>query len=411
MATLVLGPSNVGKSTFMDAHTKKGEPQAFGSQIATHIDVPERGYLHYNLLHRCLALRDAGIEFREWDLLSEPLLETIVSSGRIEKAVVIVAPIEELIERASSRKHFEKALEQSSGYNSALWVEILQAVDFFALYEKTFEMLEAKGINFEVLYSSNEFTHKGSPVFLPSDRTLAHHNLRGVFISAPSRAAIQAVIDLPGRDYQRVMLPRNMSTDTTNFDHVSEGRARTFNTFRDRSFVGRSVLDIGCALGDFLLRYERHGATKLCGVELKPSRWEAAAAIASLMHSKALIHCGNFLEIQLHEQFDDVLILNVLHHVPDFKRFLAKAVEVTRERLIIEYPTLDDNKFQALSTVEGDFEHLPIIGVSNATADQTFVYTQAALVRLIADLGHFSVSSHPSPIKERRILVFERLPG
>ncbi|NTJ43958.1 class I SAM-dependent methyltransferase [Agrobacterium larrymoorei] len=408
MTILVLGPSNAGKSTFMELLKPHGLPSTFGSQIKSPSDVPTEGLLHYNLLHKCLELKNQGLPCREWNLLDEKILSDIMASGKIQQAVVIVTSIGELAHRASSRSHVEQSLG-TSGYNPSVWLDIMKDVDFFTLYEKTFDLLESKGISYDVLYSSNQFGAINGQLFVPTDRTFVHHNLRGRYISTPSPAEIDAVMNLPGRDYQRVLLPRNITTDSKDFDHVAGGRSQTFHNFRDRSFVGRSVLDIGCALGDFLFRAERYGATTLTGIELHPPRWEAAVAVAAVTHSKAVIHRANFMNVDLHNQFDDVLALNVLHHVPDFKGFLEKAVKLTKQRLIIEYPTLKDPKFQALGQFSGSFEDLPVIGVSSKAADQTFVYTQAALTRLVADYGDFRATSYPSPIEARKIVVFERV--
>ncbi|NLS08145.1 methyltransferase domain-containing protein [Rhizobium sp. P32RR-XVIII] len=406
MAVLVLGPSNAGKSTFISSQPD-GEKAVFGSQISSKSDVPETGYIHYNLLHHSVAIAVAGGDIREWDLLSEQILNDIIASGCVKNAIVIVAPIAELLSRARKREHFEISTGQISGYDQGLWSKIISSVDFFALYERTFEMLDQHGIAFEVLYSSSELG-TDSPSFLPSDRTLVHHNLRGAFISTPLVDDVARVNEMPGIDYQKLTLPRGVTSVNRTYGHVSEGRVKTFNILRDRTLAGRSVLDIGCATGDFLLRYERYGASALMGIELNHMRWSAAVAVAKLLHSRAEIRLENFLTAPISQKYDDVLILNVLHHVPDFKTFLAKAVEATGDRLIIEYPTLADNLFQRLMPVEGDFEQLPVVGVSSYKVDQTFVFTEAALSRLVGDLGDFTYTAHVSPIAGRKLLIFSR---
>ncbi|QTK78335.1 class I SAM-dependent methyltransferase [Agrobacterium tumefaciens] len=407
MAVLVLGPSNAGKSTFISSQAK-GEKAIFGSQISSKRDVPANGYIHYNLLHHRLVTDAANDEMREWDLLSERILGDIITSERVTKAVVIVAPTKELLDRANTREHIEISAGQKNGYDQVLWSKIIASVDFFALYERTFDMLEQRGIPYEVLYSSRELGGDAR-TFLPSDRTMVHHNLRGSFISTPLEDDVNQVNEMPGIDYQKLVMPRGVTSTNRNYGHVSDGRVKTFNLLRDRSFAGRSVLDIGCATGDFLFRYERYGADTLMGVELNHTRWSAAVAVSKLLHSRADIRMENFLSAPITQKYDDVLVLNVLHHVADYKSFLAKAVEATADRLIIEYPTLADNLFQSLQPFEGDFEHLPIVGVSSHRVDQTFVFTEAALSRLVGDLGEFTHVTHASPIAGRKLLIFSRV--
>ena len=172
--------------------------------------------------------------------------------------------------------------------------------------------------------------------------------------------------------------------------------------------MGRSVLDIGCALGDMLFRSERYGATCLVGVERKDDRWRAATSLAFMLHSRAYIHKGDFLNIEFDRQFDDVLLMNVLHHVSNFRAFLEKAVLLSGQRLIIEFPNFKDGKFRSLGKNINEDDEFPIIYVSSNRVDQTFIYSKRAIIDLIAEFGNFTHRLFPSPIEERDVLIFER---
>lgn len=407
MTLLLVAPSNAGKSIYIEQIIEPGTKVWYAFELQDG-DPPTEGIVHYNLLFQAPQLLQAGHLPAEWDLLAEPILARLLQSRRIEKAIVIVAPIVELLERAAARVVIEPSRAELGKYPNDLWTTVLRTVDLFALYERLFDALHLADIPVHVLYSSKR-SHGRGPVFLPSDRAFVCHNLRGEYVSTPSMAEIDAVISSPGAEYQIVILPCGKSTRARGFAHVANSRSQTFESIRDRSFVGRSILDVGCALGDMLFRAERYGASRLVGVELKATRYEAACRIANLLRSKATFHLADFLAMSFSEQFDDVLLLNVLHHVSDFRAFLMKAAELAKQRVVVEYPTLKDRLFQSLFPISEDLQHLPIVGVSSAKVDQTFVFTRPALERLAGDIGHFRSQVYASPIDGREILVMTRL--
>jgi len=406
MTILVTGPSNAGKSTLIHSGLLGEDSKHvwYASKLPGG-EVPPEGVLHYNLLHAALSLAPSSQPI-EWNLMDEPLLAKIIHSQNITKAIVLIAPIQELIARASNRTAIEPTEERQGVYNGDLWTKIIQYVDLFSIYQQLFDLLEERNIPYEILYSSQTFKST-SPVFLPSDRVYVHQNLKGSYFSVPTAQQAKALATQPGMEYQQVLLPHGIKTSAKGYEHVGSGRNNTFLQMRDRSFVGRSVLDIGCALGDILFHAERYGAGKLVGIEMKESRWNAATQIGHMLYSKAEFILGNFMDISFKSSFDDVLLLNVIHHVPDFRPFLEKSVKLTKERLIIEFPTLKDPKFQSMSPVPGDLDHLPLIGVSSKRphVDQAFVYTRAGLERILTDFGRFRFQYLPSPIRAREILV------
>lgn len=404
MIDLVIGPTCSGKTTYIES-VNKNKNIYFGFQLSDR-EVPNDGILHYNLLYKGSSF-DGEIP-TEWDLISEPILRKIVGSEKVGRAVVVVSPKSELMQRAAQRTIVEASLPETGRYSGALWSSVIERVDLFALYERLFSILDDANIPIEVVYSSAEFCVDGQPRFLPSDRVLLHQNLRGVFVSRPSMDSLDLAINVPGFEYQSVLLPRGLITGLGGHSHVAGGRSRSFELFRDRSFIGRSVLDIGCALGDMLFRSERYGATCLVGVERKDDRWRAATSLAFILHSRAYIHKGDFLDIEFERQFDDVLLMNVLHHVSDFRAFLEKAVLLSGQRLIIEFPNFKDGKFRSLGRNINEDDEFPIIYVSSNRVDQTFIYSKRAIIDLIAEFGNFTHRLFPSPIEGRDVLIFER---
>lgn len=397
MAHLIVGPTNSGKSTFIE---KNGlSPVIFGFDIANS-SVPEYGAIHYNLLFG--ASKAQGVS---WVLEKEPVFQKILGSGNISQVTVIVAPVSELLERGKNRLLTEKSREDAGPYSSDFWLKAIEDTNMFALYETLFDLLESNGLHFNVVYSSE--TVSGYP---QTDRTLVHRNLRGEYLDVPNKKDIEDVISLPGCEYQEVLLPRGFRTGRA-YQHLKGDREATFSQLAVEDFQERSILDIGSALGDMLFRAERYGASRLVGIEMMDKRFKASLAIKSLVGSVAEIQNNDFLKVDIDETFDDVLILNVLHHVPDIRSFLHKAFELTNKRLIVEFPTMNDRLFRSL----GGFprwipgfvlSQLPILGVSHADKDQTYVMTLAAIKRILSEVKPFEVERLKSPISNRELVAF-----
>jgi SAM-dependent methyltransferase len=169
---------------------------------------------------------------------------------------------------------------------------------------------------------------------------------------------------------------------------------------------------VGCALGDILFRAERYGATKLLGIDMNSARLQVGKAIGSALTSSIEFRNDDFLNTQIDDGFDDVVLLNVIHHVSDVRNFLLKAAALAKQRLVVEYPTFHDPKFQSLGgCLPEGLSHLPIMGVSGSKVDQTFVFTSVAIERMVAEAGKFSATVLPSPISGREISIFSRVLG
>lgn len=185
MTTLVAGPSSAGKSTFIQ-HNYPASRTIYGFEITEHTALPS-GIVHYNILFRAGAAAASELDSLppDWDFMAEPKFRTIIASGQIDKAIVIVAPIAELRERMAIRQAVEPMRASPGRYPNRKWLDILSKVDLFAIYERLFDALDAAFIPYDVLYSSAAFSSDGEPVFLPSDRARTHQNLRGIYHPSP----------------------------------------------------------------------------------------------------------------------------------------------------------------------------------------------------------------------------------
>lgn len=392
---LVIGPSSVGKSTFINSpmiselgYVSPDQPihMSKKGQIKKGKPVPPNSVLHWNYFAGSSRLEGLSLLDDE-------------NVGPIDRAVVLVAPIAELEERAAVRTTGEKGRGE---YNSEHWLSKIKGTDFFQAYEDLFDHFDERGIKYDVLFSSKEHSQQ----FVKSDRVFVHHNLRGKFVKPPTQAEIQNLLNerIP---YQNIIVPGN-----TKAGRKTANRQATFRQIFSGSLQGRSVLDIGCALGEFLFTAERRGAERLVGVEADDARYSIATSVGKLSGSAVGFHNIPFQEFESGERFDYVLLLNVIHHIADFRSMLLKAAGLTNQRLVVEFPTLHDRKFLSITDVDPVSipDHLPLVGVSSKSVGQRFVFTPAAIKRICLEETKLfsSCEVFESPKPGRLIAVFDR---
>lgn len=417
MSILVAGPSGSGKSTFIHScetsvfHPSVPPPAntVYGYQIAEK-GIPDDAFVHYNLLHaaqngNATDQCEGGLDC---DLKTDPIFRKIMADRRICLAIVLVVPISELVRRAQDRAYVEERVETPEIYDSKLWQKIITSTNLAAVYESLFRHLEQRRIPFIVLSSSGGVPAK----FDRSDRVFVPAVLRGEFPLVPSKEDVASILDLPGCHYQSVLMPGGIETVKGQYPHISGSRQETFDIILNRSLWNKSVLDIGCALGDLLYRAERLGAGRLVGVEPHAARYEAATSISSLLCSKAELKNCDFMDMEEEETFDHVFMLNVIHHVKDFLGFLEKGCRLAGKSLTIEFPTLKDAKFAKANgyPLPGILNKLPLIGVSTDLVDQSYVFSPKAIERICCEkIGGFKrVTRLKSPLDNRQIMVFEK---
>lgn len=218
-----------------------------------------------------------------------------------------------------------------------------------------------------------------------------------------TKKEIQMILAQTKFAYHRVDLPYDLHTP-------GRDRRPTAQLIFQTSLRGKSILDIGCALGALCFEAEKRGAHKIIGVELDESRYSQALLLKKILNSKVDFIKGNILQIQLEEKMDYVLLLNVLHHSPEPFQLLRYLVSVTNEKLIIEFPTFSDPKFRQTRSLHIPwlFNQLPLIGVSSLRkqVDQTFVFSPMAIKQVLSDHMNIQiVEIIRSPIKGRKIVI------
>lgn len=207
--------------------------------------------------------------------------------------------------------------------------------------------------------------------------------------------------------YHRVELPFGLHTP-------GQDRSATRDLIFPTTLAGKSVLDVGCALGYFCFEAEKRGASRVLGLELKDVRFKQALLLQKVLGSAVEFAQRDVLAGELGETFDVVCLLNVIHHLPEPMRALRILAEHTRERLIIEFPTFADPRFRKNTGIffPWIYERLPLIGVSSMGhgVDQTFVFTEAAIRRVLLDHRSLfkSVDVFKSPMPGRKIAICTR---
>jgi 2-polyprenyl-3-methyl-5-hydroxy-6-metoxy-1,4-benzoquinol methylase len=209
--------------------------------------------------------------------------------------------------------------------------------------------------------------------------------------------------------YHRVNLPYGLHTP-------GRDRSTTRDLIFPESLTGKSVLDVGSALGYFCFEAEAKGATRVLGVELDEERFRQACLLKEVIGSNVEFMKRDILEQPLTEQFDYVCFLNVIHHLDEPIRAIHQLAAITREKLIIEFPTLQDPKFRKTTRIRfpRHYDRMPLIGVSSKKGTskkpdggQTFVFTPAAISRILQDHRRLfsNIKIVDSPVAGRKIAL------
>ena len=219
-----------------------------------------------------------------------------------------------------------------------------------------------------------------------------------------TREEVEALLREHNFRYHRVPLPHGLATP-------GRDRTETANLIFSDSVEGKSVLDVGCALGFFCFEAEKRGARRVVGSELKDDRFEHANLLKGVLESKVEFVGRDLLAADPAETFDIVLALNVIHHLPEPITALKRLSALASERLILEFPTFADPKFRKGTGIRfwRLYDRRPLLGVSTQKAGQTFVFTRRAIRRILRDhCGIREVSFARSPMQGRTIAFCEK---
>lgn len=103
---------------------------------------------------------------------------------------------------------------------------------------------------------------------------------------------------------------------------------------------GRSVLDVGCGPGHYLVAFARQGAARIVGVDLSPRMLELARGL--LEREGVVDRCrlleGDFLALDFPERFDVALAMGVFDYLRQPVPFLRKMARVASGTVLATFP-------------------------------------------------------------------------
>ena len=412
MARLIIGPSRVGKSFYIENLIEKKfiaqEDVVFGYQIKKKnfsllnflgfgSTIKKKSTVHYNILHYLTNDKAENLN------TEKAFIEILKKKNFFEEVVILVAPIHELILRAKSSINVEK--HDNIKYDNKFWTNIYDKINLFKIYENLFEILDIEKIKYKVVFSSGN-------LFKITDRVFVHQNLLGKFNELPDKNKVLELKDKKEMHYQSVVLPHCIKSSTREFKHIPSNRDDSFKLLFNEDLRNKSILDIGSAIGNYLFKSERYGAVKLFGVEKNKNRYLASLSVAKILNSKAQFLNLNFDKNLFEEEFDYVLCMNVIHHIDDYETFLFDAAKLTKKMLLLEFPTFLDPRFLSYKKMSKKdaikMNERSLIGESSKDIDQTYVYSSGFIKKLLMDknLGFKGHNIYESPIEGRVIMSF-----
>lgn len=104
--------------------------------------------------------------------------------------------------------------------------------------------------------------------------------------------------------------------------------------------TNKSVLDIGCGSGHYVVEYARRGASRIVGIDISTKMLELSRELATREGFQD--HCQflqvDFLAHEFHEKFNVVLAMGVFDYLPDPQKFLHKMADVSSGLIIASFP-------------------------------------------------------------------------
>jgi len=135
-------------------------------------------------------------------------------------------------------------------------------------------------------------------------------------------------------------------------------------------WCGKSVLDLGCSTGNYMIRLNSLGF-RCTGADVNPGYVEAAKK-----RGLEVVHVTGNLPFP-DKSFDSVLMFEVAEHIPDLEPLLREVRRVARKNILITVPNCEG--YDELKKSGLTFEHF-------LEADHKNFFTPETLRRYLSDL-------------------------
>lgn len=114
--------------------------------------------------------------------------------------------------------------------------------------------------------------------------------------------------------------------------------ARTFAEMPD--LRGKSVLDLGCGSGRYIVEALHRGASRVVGVDFAPEMLTIAAQLleANPERDRVELRCENLQKLALHEQFDLVIANGLFDYLAPAAPMIAQAADWCRGVFVASFP-------------------------------------------------------------------------
>jgi len=379
---IVIGVSSSGKSTFIKEKFGK-EKICFANRLKKIEDLPNSNniVLHINLLRWVNGEKD----------ISKEILNKFRDNIQV---FVMIDYKSEILKRILLRTSEQEKLEKIRVYpNRKVFSEVSMFYEF--IYQELFQMLIELKIDMKIIHS----TCHTNINLAEAENIIKNNNFK---------------VSLTKDDREKMLSYCNFSYTKSK---IKDGNIKVNHDLQSRlDFIFNkiisthcenqleSLIDIGCDSGLFCFEAEKCGFKKIVGTELKEERFLNANILKLVNNSIVNFSTTNIFVDNYKEQFDVVLLLNVIHHLKYPIYSLDKISQICKKCAIIEFPTLSDIKFQ--DTTTSSLEHGPYIGVSLSVKDQSFVFSKLAIKRIIENYNMFrEVKFYESPTNPGRIIA------
>jgi SAM-dependent methyltransferase len=106
--------------------------------------------------------------------------------------------------------------------------------------------------------------------------------------------------------------------------------------------TGKSVCDLGCGTGRFMIQYAKRGARRMVGLDSAPTMIARAKELMAQagVADRCELRVENILECRTDEVFDVTIAVGVFDYVSDGVPFLSRIRKITRGRFLGTFPRL-----------------------------------------------------------------------